>query len=268
MKTIHKVLIVFSIALAYWSCTKESDLTTIPDQLVVEGYLAPGHSIDIKVTKEIRFGSDSTDRSVTGLTVKISDGVKTFLLKDNNDGHYYSKSAEVVEEAKTYSLFFTYQGKDVTSTTTVPSKPQNFTSSVRYITLQPFTSGSFSGGATLPDPVQLKWKNDAQEYHLVVVTNVEASPVLINTNADAPTRPSFRTSPNTASTFDIRPFQFRYYGVHTLVLYKINPEYAGLYDDTGNSSLNLRTPNSNIKNAQGIFTAVNSDTLLLTVRKP
>jgi hypothetical protein len=33
------------------------------------------------------------------------------------------------------------------------------------------------------------------------------------------------------------------------------------------SSQNLRIPNSNIKNAQGIFTAINSDTLLLNVRK-
>jgi len=62
--------------------------------------------------------------------------------------------------------------------------------------------------------------------------------------------------------------EFKYYGRHYLILYKINPEYAALYESTGNSSQNLRTPNSNIKNAQGIFTAVNSDTLLLNVKKP
>jgi hypothetical protein len=56
--------------------------------------------------------------------------------------------------------------------------------------------------------------------------------------------------------------------MHAVILYKLNPEYSTLYDDSGNSSINLKAPYSNITNGLGIFTGMNADTLYLNVKKP
>ena len=50
-----------------------------------------------------------------------------------------------------------------------------------------------------------------------------------------------------------------------MVLYKVNPEYAALYEDPGDNSLTIKTPFSNIENGLGIFTAVHSDILYIDV---
>jgi len=49
------------------------------------------------------------------------------------------------------------------------------------------------------------------------------------------------------------------------VLYHLNPEYAALYKFSGNTSLNIREPTTNIENALGIFTGINADTLKIYV---
>ncbi|MGC8802585.1 MAG: hypothetical protein ACP5PS_02250 [Bacteroidales bacterium] len=56
-----------------------------------------------------------------------------------------------------------------------------------------------------------------------------------------------------------------YYGHNYVILYHLNPEYAALYKFSGNTSLNIKEPTSNIVNALGIFTGINADTLNIYV---
>lgn len=75
----------------------------------------------------------------------------------------------------------------------------------------------------------------------------------------------FRVEPTQNNTYEIGSQQFQYYGQHRIILYHINPEYALLYQDSGDNSLNLKSPPTNVKNGLGIFTAISSDTLYLNV---
>ena len=55
------------------------------------------------------------------------------------------------------------------------------------------------------------------------------------------------------------------FGDHRVIVYRVNPEYAALYESASNSSLNISEPPTNINNGLGIFTGISSDTLFFKV---
>lgn len=57
------------------------------------------------------------------------------------------------------------------------------------------------------------------------------------------------------------------YGRHQVIVFRVNHEYAALYQSTGSSTLSLTQPPTNIQNGLGIFTGVSSDTLYFEVTK-
>jgi hypothetical protein len=118
---------------------------------------------------------------------------------------------------------------------------------------------------TFPDPVELNRSNANHDYYIIVVQNIESSPVPTDTVNE--NRQAFRTEPIQSNTYKLQAMQFKYYGTHNIILYKLNPEYAALYNDNGSNSLNLTSPESNINNGWGIFTGINADTLHIEVTK-
>jgi len=159
----------------------------------------------------------------------------------------------------------------VTSSTDLPTKPVNYTQSVTVIKVpsMDFSGGFPSGGPpTMPDPVKLGWTNNDEGYYMVVIENTEKTPVPIYDfgNKVVPGR-FFRNEPTQSNQYEIPSMNFQYYGKHRLILYHLNPEYAELYKDNGNSSQNLTNPATNVKNGLGIFTGLNADTLMLNVVK-
>jgi len=55
------------------------------------------------------------------------------------------------------------------------------------------------------------------------------------------------------------------FGTYQIIVFRVNPEYAALYESSSNSTLSLEEPPTNIVNGLGIFTGVSSDTLYLEV---
>jgi len=262
------ILVIFSTIL--FSCEKvqtDIDTSVLP---VVESYLAPGKIISVKVTKTIENSSGKIDTAeiIEGLSIKVSTNETTYMLHYNGNGVYVSDSLELVKQGLTYKLEFDYNAKTVTAITDMPTNPANFTISATSV--KAFTFGSISAGTmpTIPSPVKVKWNNTDGKYYLVVVKNIEKNPSLINTSENAPDLPAFRNNPdNTSSEYDISPMSYKYYGQHYVILYKLNYEYAQLYNDNGTSSQNITSPYTNVNNGLGIFTGIAADTLLLKVTK-
>jgi len=119
-----------------------------------------------------------------------------------------------------------------------------------------------------PDPVSLTWNNPDGSNYIVVIENMEKTLTAIR-DFGSNTRPGnmFRKAPTTSSGIEIQSMEFQYYGKHRLILYHVLPDYASLYSDKQSSSQNLTNPSTSIMNGYGIFTALNSDTLYLNVKK-
>ncbi len=269
-----KIIIVQLVLFLLVACEK-SALTTAADSKsrpVVEAYLSPGLTPEVKITYQLAFGStDTIVQPIPDLNVTLeADGVLHPLLYSGIDSAYHADGSWQVEAGKTYRLGFNFKDSQISSETTIPQQPENFSASATSIALPQIGSGGGGGGfPTFPDPIELTWSNTDGSYYLVVVENLESNPEAIFevTDGNRPPRPTFRSEPEQNSSFEVGFQNFTYYGTHQVLLYRLNAEYASLYDDNGNSSQNLTTPYSNIVGGLGIFTGLNADTLMLEVTK-
>lgn len=253
------------------SCEKEISTNAYSDKAVVEAYLYPGQPVLVNITKQIPSATTDVGQvPIDTLNVLVVHNDDTVALTYVDSGYYRSDSSFVVVQGETYRLLFYFNGDYVTASTSVPTVPVDFSADMSSITIEEFdfSNGPPATPPTMPDPLNLSWSNAQQEYYLLVVKNTESNPEATTNNTDTTRiRPVFRNQPTQGSGQQLRSQQFEYYGHHYIILYHINPEYAGLYDDTGNSSQDLRQPPTNIINGTGIFTAISSDTVDFTVLK-
>jgi hypothetical protein len=243
------------------SCNKD-DSSGCDAKAVVEAYLSPGNTVSIHITEEILYTSSDSAVGIDNLNVSISNSGTDHILTSAGSGYYTADSSLKIIPGNTYTLEFEYNNKVITSSTTIPSKPEGFTESASTIAVQQFNPG----GTTMPvfpDPIELNWDNPDHDYYILVVKCLETS--LVPTDTVNSNKPAFRTEPTQSNTYRLQAMQFKYYGTHEVILYKLNPEYAALYNDNGSNSLNLTSPESNISNGWGIFTGINADTLYVEV---
>jgi len=270
MKFKHKLITIFLLVLV--ACEKEYQTENISRNIVVEGYVSPGDSVGIQIFRILKYsGSDSVVTTVDTCTVDIFVNNKHFTLNKLNSGYYRLKvSSLAINEGDTIKMSFSVDGYSVNASTQVPAKPVNFKSSVTSVTM-PSMSGGFNKGAFKQfEPLEFSWENKDNSYYMVAVKPVDETSELINsrdTIDDGRRVRIFRNEPSTSSSYMMEPFQFRYYGKQYVILYHLNPEYASLYKFTGNTSLNITEPSTNVVNGLGIFTGMNTDTLIINVIK-
>ena len=252
--------------LFFASCSDDSSTgTSSTDIPVIEAYLNAGQPLSVKLRTIIpNGGSNNNSVDINALSVTVTSDNSVHQLVPIGDGTY-ADSALRVAENKEYALQVDYKGRLVTAKTIVPTKPQNFKQSASTITVPTF---DFSSGKVpeFPDPVKLTWSNTGGTYYVVIIENMESNPTRVNDSGDLPSR-VFRNTPSQNSSYDIQAMQFQYLGKHRLILYHLLPEYAALFNENGGNSLNLKEPTTNVTNGMGIFTATNSDTLFITVKK-
>lgn len=267
--------IVF-LSLSFAACDTDSNLIEGGIKPVIEGYLVAGRPISLTVKKEIAFTADTSavETPIVGLSIKVSGNGRTYTLKSLGNGLYESDKLAIMKVGATYSLSFDYNGKTISASTIIPTKPVGFTTNITSIARTKLDLSSGSTNIRNPDgntDINITWSNPSSEYHFVVADNIEASPVAIIT---LPTTSNFqniirrfRSQPVQGTTAILRSQQFQYFGKHNLVLLKVNADYAALYNNAGTTSQNISTPPTTITNGLGIFTGVNADTLSFTVKQ-
>lgn len=259
---IKRILINIIIAVAFAGCEKEDVNLAYEPSPVVEAYLHAGQSIRVKVMQEIPFIEDDYDSvSVEDLDILISTGETSFYLEHDENGVYRAVESPMPEPNEIYNIAFLFNGDSIMAETIIPEKPTGFEASETEIVID--NSNPMGGG--LATTIELYWDNPYNKYHMVMVENIESDPEPINEDATDEARKS-QNQPTQNEGDNLRPNNFNYYGTHRLVLFRVNPEYAALYDSDGSSSQNIQNPVTNIVNGFGIFTGVNSDTLYIEVK--
>ncbi len=265
-----KKVLFAAILLAGFCACEKTDLTNASESVarpVVEAYLQPGRLPAVKITRQIPFGSgDTLALPLAGLDVRLESEGVVHSLAFRGDTIYVADSSWQPEAGKTYRLTFEYEGTMVHAETSVPDKPTGFYASAYSLEVPSFDIGSGTP-PSFPEPVNLYWQAASDAWYLVVVENIEANPVEIfeRPDGDERPRPVFRSEPEQTNTYEIGFQNFQYYGTHYVILYRLNADYAALYDDNGNSSQNLTTPYSNITGGLGIFSGMNADTLVVEI---
>lgn len=181
---------------------------------------------------------------------------------------YYRNPDLLVQSGESYTLSFEYSGESISATTYIPLKKE-VEMSVEDITLEKIESGTFPNFGDLPDPVELQWENTEGDYYYVVVQNIEEDPEVVNELLEEFGRPfRFVSEPQIMDFYAIDPRrEIQQFGMHEVIVFRVNPEYAALYETSGATSTTIAQPPTNVVNGLGLFTGVSSDTLLLNVIK-
>jgi len=261
------------LVLTILGCNNNPTGTEDSNTLVVEAFLYSGEPInDIRLTGTVDIGSsDTTAPPVNDAEVRLIKNGNTYQLIQDPDrtGYYiYQGSDLTVEPGDNFFLEINYSGIRVSSSTTVPPTPSNLSLPDSVLILQ--AESGFTGGFGEQDTnsVVLKWENPDSSLYYVVLENLEANPEEISTGSfpgfDIVRRTTF--SPSATSEFVIARRNLTYYGKHAAILYRVNQEYADLYESRNQDSRNLNEPLTNINNGLGVFSAFASDTVYFEVK--
>lgn len=275
-KTIYRIYIrlsLFALCAATLSCEPETAVITDTGTPVLQGYLYAGQPVDsILVTLSFtRSGEDTVAATLDDLALVLSDGIQHRPLDFAGRG-VYRLPDWIMESGKTYSLSFERDGKTISAQTYIPTKKEA-SISVTQIELTKIEAGTFPPNfGEQPDPVEITWENPEGDYFYVVVKNIAENPEYVNeifeTGELMNRRFSFISRPQATNYYSIDPRrEIRQFGNHQIIVYRVNPEYAALYEVSNSTSLSITEPPGNVENGLGIFTGVSSDTLYLTVKK-
>jgi hypothetical protein len=115
----------FSLVSLLCSCTKviNVNLNDVSPNIVIEGYVTnqPG-PYTVQITQTVNFSASNTFPPVTGAIVKITDSTSglTDSLVESSSGIYSTKNLLQGLPGHTYQLFVSANGKDYTSSSTMP----------------------------------------------------------------------------------------------------------------------------------------------------
>ncbi len=268
MKFIKLISLLFSISILFLACEKQSTEVIESKTTVVEAYLHAGKTIDsLKITQSLSLTIADSIIALDDLVVNISDSNNQYTLNSIGNG-IYQNTELIIENDKSYRLEIERDGAVISAETYIPNKKETQIS-LTQVALPKIELNTPIGIPTGSiDAVEITWDNSEGDYYYTSISNIEIDPETVNENDTGQLSRSIISEPQISSFYAIFPRrEFSHYGTHQIIVYRVNPEYAALYESSGNSTLSLEEPPTNIENGLGIFTGASSDTLYLEVVK-
>jgi hypothetical protein len=267
------ILIVLLISLAgceNLEMSKEGDV-----KLVLNAYLYEDEPVThIRLSESLPFTSDENvfpPIADASISIQWKDGDFSLLSSDSAGFYHCPDSNLKIISGESYAIKIVH-GEDVLSAaTTVPPKPDSMMLSATQIEIDPEMTPWEMRQAGIAD-IEVTWSNADWEYFYVLVENIEEDPedIEFGFSGFGGMRPNFRflSRPFITDTYIIRVFlSVQQYGTHRVKLFRVNQEYADLYENREQDSRNLTEPLSNVKNGLGIFTAFSYDEAFFEVVK-
>jgi hypothetical protein len=268
-----------TIACCLSSCTKE---TFREQNFVVEAFLFADenkHQIRIKEVEPLTV-SEPQNIPILNAQVILTKGSQTIELAYNTNTKQYEdvNNNLVVNTGDNFEISVKVGDKIATGKTTVPKATSGLTISRDLIVVPPITirqgiadeiRALFSSAS-----FQLRWSNPNNELHFMVIESVIEEDLIFPEDFPIPTQTlaliqSFRfiTAPTVDTVLQIPSLSLGTYGRFKAKVYRVNQEYADLYNSSEQDSRDLNAPPSNIRNAVGIFSAFAADSVFFNVVK-
>jgi hypothetical protein len=213
---------------------------------IVESYLQEGaNSLTIKAySMEIYLQDDYIlSKPIGGLKINVNEQE----LTETSSGTYsLDLGNDVIRESQKYDLQFEYNGKTVEASTTVPAPVSNLRVDPESLAQ---SSSWYFGDSSDTTEVVVTWDDPDNSYYQVYIESPNTS--------DMPSIGVFgqrMMQPFRGNTHRATAREFRSTGSHWIYVYRVDKDYADLYERI--SSSDLANPASSIRNAFGIFTAL------------
>jgi hypothetical protein len=267
-----KILFIAIVLVTIIGCNEESPLETESDLFVISAFLYADEQVDnIQITSTLSLGSEDTlappinNANVVLIKEEIRYPLEQTMEKP---GYYtYLENDLQVLSGDEFRIEVQYNDDLAFGETTVPDKPQNVSISSTFLGIPEITLFDIRSGTINIDDYTLliSWDNDDGALYYVAVDNLDADPQLIFEDLPAGGPKRFISSPAPTSEYKINLFTITHFGNHRAIVYKVNREYADLYESREQDSRNLNEPLTNITNALGVFSAFASDTVYFNI---
>lgn len=269
--------IIAFISLLFYSCNPVPEV--VNDNYVIEAYLfskEPVREVDIKTLIPLS-EPEGKSKPIESANVTINKGDKSYVLTYNSSTRKYDYLGNdlTILPQDILGLKVDVNGREAIATTNVPTPPVNIQSSKDQMVIPTINSGlDFLNGDPLADAeIIVTWSNPKNELHYTVIE--------FRSNLLRPILPSdvqkvvdgiledfaIITVPSTDTVLTVNGALLPSYGPYMIKIYKVNQEYADLYESEEQDSRDLNEPPSNIINARGIFSAFASDSVAFEVVK-
>jgi len=276
MKTLNKIIPVLFLVIIS-SCEDVPDFDQGESEPVVEAFIYEGESVDdiyLKKTVPFNSGSDIEPEPIYDAIITISNNGQDFVLSQvkNEPGRYFYDGADLsINIGDSYQLAFEYEDRIISSITTIPNKPDGVLISSSLIEIPEINSLQDLRGfrESFQKTIDVSWNNGDGSYFYLVIENIEDRPSSIDPTdifGDIGLNFEFTSEPTQEGLFQLRPMiHYSQYGRHKVTIYKVNEEYALLYETSEQDSRDLNEPYTNINNGLGIFSGFASQEFYFSV---
>jgi hypothetical protein len=268
MRTLSLIFIPIVFILS--GCTEDTPLFPDSDLVVVQAYLYAYEPVyDIRLTSTVSIDADTTEAPPVSdaAIILIKSGLRYALEPTTDKPGYYHYPGEDLEVAldDQFQLEIQYKDQLISAETVVPKAPEELSISDETLDIIDFFEfGKFDRSFMDSAAVEVSWNNEDGALFFIVLDNIEENPIEIVSNYPSfPNR--FISQPINRNLFRVNFRMVTHYGRHRLKLYRINQEYADLYESRNQDSRDLNEPLTNIENGLGVFSAFNSDSVFFTV---
>jgi len=279
-------IFIFASLFLFVSCEEESVYST-DEKFVLQAYLYANEPVwDVSLRKTVSLTvTDSVGEPINEASVTLfKNGVAYPLTLDGDSGYYhYPESDLLINEGDVWEIEATYNGRTATAKSQVPEKPEGVAISNEVIELPQL---SFTGTGR-PDFASLQayrealqefeqtivWNNPNNELFFVVIQSLstDQEPIMNNNGGFGGGRERFGfrrvSAPTQENFYEVNLNELPYWGGYVAKVYKVNQEYADLYENLTQDSRDLNEPPTNVENGLGIFSAFNAENVFFEVKK-
>ncbi len=274
-----KNLVLFFLSICVIvSCTSVPEVES--GNYVVEAYLFSGEpvrEITLKTLVPLSDPEGNSEIISTGLVIIKKNGSSYQLAFNTSTSKYNYEGTDLdILPEDVLELEVDVNGRIATALTVVPTAPGGIQISKTQMVIPTINSAAdFIGGNPLEDAeILVNWNNPDEDlmYAVIEFRSTLLRPILpsdVQEVVDGILEDfAIITVPSTDTTLTVLGVLLPSYGSYIIKVYKVNQEYADLYDSETQDSRDLNEPPSNIINARGIFSAFASDSIAFEVVKP
>ena len=261
------LLIVLMISTTLFvACDSDTSIGPSEDMLVVRGYLYANEPVwDIQITETLELGSiDTVAPPINNATVILvkDDSLYKLVPSAGDNGYYHYEGQDLnIEPGDNFKIQVVHGEQNATGQTTVPIPPSGLSLDKNTVTVISFAGGFPSQGGFDRESMEINvtWDKDPDALFYVVVENVEANPVEIETGFKGGNfARRFVFPPTNRNEYRINAMSLTHLGKHVVRVYRVNQEYADLYGTREQDSRELNEPLTNINGGLGVFSAFSS----------
>jgi len=276
-KELQMKYFVTILLISIFSCVNHDD--EIQPFFVIEAFIYTGEPVEgirIKELTPLDSGSAAIAPVIDNALVRLlKDDVSYTLNFDAISGTYFYSGADLeINNGDVFRLEVEANGRNAYAETVVPQPPSGVRKNLEKLIVPELVVAPdlreqiielFSNSRLL-----VEWDNEDYLHYIVVQHHEdELDPILPEIVPEEAREliSSFRfiSEPTGNTSFDVVGVALETYGLHSAKVYRVNDEYADLFENDTQDSRDLNAPPTNVVGAFGIFSSFASDSVVFDV---